>query len=81
MVDFQSLLDWQREDENRAVKIELGSYGNPEYVNVFVWDHKLVTGQTVYESVDEIDLKARKKASLERTLKQLQNLELEDTSI
>lgn len=81
MVDFQSLLDWQREDKNRTVKIELGSYDNPEYVNVFVWDHKLLTGQNVYESVDEIDLKGRKKAELEQTLKQLQNLELEDTTI
>lgn len=72
MIDFQSFMDWQAEDdENRSVRIEIDKYRKPR---VWVYDSKLMTGQSV-KNVSEIDLVAERKRDLERTLRELEALD------
>lgn len=62
MVDLQPFRDWQLQGR-RSVKIEMGTFDNPEHFTIWVYDYDLQVGQYV-TSIEEIDLirKAEKDA-------------------
>lgn len=75
-MDLNQFLEWQRQDKNRVVTIEIGVRSNSEEIHVWVYDYKLQVGQIV-KSVDEIDLEAEKakeeKAVFERLKKKFED--------
>lgn len=53
--DINELRQWQQEG-NRSVIIELGEWNNKEYVRVFCYDYDIDAGQSLNESVSELNL-------------------------
>jgi len=74
-MDLNQFIEWQKQDMNRMVTIEIGVRGNIRKIQVWAYDYKLKVGQIV-QSVDEIDLEAKKaeqeKAEYERLRKKFE---------
>lgn len=78
-IDYQAFKKWQEEKLSRSVKIEMDDnlLGG---LSIFVYDTEYMMGQLV-KSVDEIDIKAKKKEALLATLKELEKYDFEDLSL
>lgn len=73
-IDLNQFIDWVEErPQTRMVNIEINNCARSKDLSVWVYDYELRTGQHV-ESVEEIDLLARKGEFLKQEIEDARRL-------